>query len=96
MLEIENKVNELQGVQSDVLPAEILTSTDPLLLKGLVSDWPFVQAGLESATAAAKYLLRFYADAMVGVGYVPPEYSTSTRIFDATVTSLRAGLTCTG
>ena len=73
MLEIDNKVTELQGVQRDAVPTEILTSTEPLLLKGLVSDWPFVKAGLESAAAAAEYLLRFYADALVGAGYVPPE-----------------------
>jgi hypothetical protein len=73
MLEIDQTVNELQGVQPDAVPPGILTSTEPLLLKGLVSDWPFVKAGLESASAAAEYLLKFYANAKVGVGYVPPE-----------------------
>ena len=73
MLKIDNKVKELQGIQPDAVPAELLASTEPLLLKGFVSDWPFVKAGLESAAAAAEYLLRFYADAMVGAGYVPPE-----------------------
>ncbi|MFZ9053856.1 MAG: cupin-like domain-containing protein [Woeseiaceae bacterium] len=73
MLEITQRVEEVPGVRADAVPEEILTSTKPLLLKGLVSDWPFVQAGLESATAAAEYLLRFYANATVGVGFVPPE-----------------------
>lgn len=73
MLEIDRKVNEVQGVRPDAVPDEILTSTEPLVLRGLVSDWPFVKAGLDSATAAAEYLLRFYADATVGAGYVPPE-----------------------
>lgn len=75
MLDIDQKVNEMQGVQADAIPAKILTSTEPLLLKGLVSDWPFVKAGLKSATAAADYLLRFYANAAVGAGYVPPEHA---------------------
>lgn len=73
MLEIDQGVNEVQGVRPDAVPTEILTSTEPLLLKGLVSEWPFVKAGLESATAAAEYLLRFYANATVGAGYVAPE-----------------------
>ena len=73
MLEIDRTVNEVQGVRPDAVPDEILTSTEPLLLRGLVADWPFVKAGLDSATAAADYLLRFYGDAMVGAGYVKPE-----------------------
>ena len=73
MLEIGQTVKEVQGVRADAIPPDVLTSTEPLLLKGLVSDWPFVKAGLESATAAAEYLLEFYANATVGVGYVPPE-----------------------
>ncbi|MDX2413045.1 MAG: cupin-like domain-containing protein [Woeseiaceae bacterium] len=73
MLEIDQTVKEVQGVQPDAVPPEILVSTEPLLLKGLVSDWPFVKAGLESATVAAEYLLGFYANATVGAGYVPPE-----------------------
>ncbi len=56
---------------------EILTSIEPLLLKGLVADWPFVKAGQESASAAAQYLLKFYANATVGVGYGPPEINGS-------------------
>ena len=73
MLEIDQTVKEVRGVQPDAVPAEILTSTEPLLLKGLVSDWPFVKAGLKSATAASDYLLKFYANATVGAGYLPPE-----------------------
>jgi hypothetical protein len=73
MLEIDQRVSEVHGVQPSAVPAEILTSTEPLLLKGLVLDWPIVKAGLESATAAAEYLLSFYADVIVGAGYVAPQ-----------------------
>jgi hypothetical protein len=75
MPEIDQTVKEIQGVQPDEVPPEILTSTEPLLLKGLVNDWPFVKAGRESAPAAAQYLLNFYADVPVGVGFGPPEMS---------------------
>ncbi len=73
MPEISQTVKEVQGVAADAVPDEVLTSTEPLVLRGLVSDWPFVQAGLESPSAAAKYLLSFYENATVGVGHVPPE-----------------------
>ncbi len=73
MLQIDQTVKEVHGVRPDAVPEEILTSTEPLLLKGLVADWPFVQAGRESASAAAKYLLEFYADVPVGVACGPPE-----------------------
>jgi hypothetical protein len=73
MLEIDKTVREVREVRPDEVPAEILTSTEPLLLKGLVADWPFVKAGSESVAAAGKYLLSFYADGEVGVGCGPPE-----------------------
>ena len=73
MLEIDQTVKEVQGVRADAVPDEILTSIEPLLLRGLVSDWPFVKAGRESATAAAQYLLNFYAGVPVGVTCGPPE-----------------------
>ncbi len=75
MLEIGQTVKEVQGVRADAVPPEILTSTEPLLLKGLVAEWPFVKAGRESASAAAKYLLNFYTNTPVGAGYCPAENS---------------------
>jgi hypothetical protein len=73
MLDIEQTVKEVQDIRADAIPPEILTSTEPLLLKGLVADWPFVTAGRESNAAAAQYLLRFYSDTSVGVSCGPPE-----------------------
>lgn len=73
MLEIDKTVEEVEGIRPESIPAEILTSTEPLLLKGLVSEWPFVKAGRESLPAAGKYLLSFYSDKPVGIGCGPPE-----------------------
>ena len=73
MLRIDQTIREVQGLLPDTIPTAILASTEPLLLKGLVADWPIVQAGRESAAAAAEYLLRFYDDAPVGVGTGAPE-----------------------
>ena len=57
MPEIGQTVKEVQGLRADAVPPDVLTSTEPLLLKGLVADWPFVKAGRESASEAAQYLL---------------------------------------
>ena len=73
MLEIANMVKEIQGVRADSIPPEVLISVEPLLLKGLVADWPIVKAGRESVAAAGQYLLGFYQGAAVGVGCGPPE-----------------------
>ena len=42
------------------LNEQILCSEQPLVLRGLVKNWPLVQAGIHSATAAAEYLQSFY------------------------------------
>ena len=73
MLKIENSVEELSGLDPAALPDAVLSSTRPLLLRGLVAGWPLVQAGLQSADAAMNYLKRFYQDATVGVLVVGPE-----------------------
>ena len=75
MLEIDQTVKVVTDIPPDAIPEEILTSTEPLLLRGLVADWPFVKAGRKSAPAAAEYLLGFYVNKTVGAGYVSPEHT---------------------
>lgn len=64
--EIENWHN----VDRAVFENEILPSNRPAVLKGLLRDWPVVQAGRESATSVASYFKRFdnggTVNAMVG------------------------------
>ena len=79
MLAIENSVKELHGVRADALPAEVLTSNEPVLLRGLVADWPIVRAAGESVDAADRYLRRFYRDATVGAFFAQP--ATGGRVF---------------
>jgi hypothetical protein len=66
MLAISDKVPELTGVDPQALPDDVLRSTGPVILKGLVANWPVVRAGLESTQAAGAYLRKFYRDATVG------------------------------
>lgn len=73
MLKIEKSVREIHGVSPDRIPDELLTATEPLLLKGLVADWPAVAAARQSATAASEYIRGFYQDATVGAFFAPPE-----------------------
>ena len=70
---------QLRGDGSQPLPDEILTATTPLVLRGLVTDWPLVRAARSSAGEADAYLRRFYRDATVLATHAPPE--TAGRIF---------------
>jgi hypothetical protein len=51
----------------------VLQSTEPVLLKGLVADWPIVKAGVQSAQAAADYVRRFYSGRPVTASFGGPE-----------------------
>ena len=79
MLTIENAVREIHGFQPDSLPDDLLTTTEPLLLRGLVNHWPAVRAARRSVSAADEYIRRFYQGATVGAFFAPPE--SGGRIF---------------
>ncbi|GAB3032928.1 cupin-like domain-containing protein [Oleiagrimonas citrea] len=66
-------VEERHGLDPRALPDEVLGSTQPLLLRGLVADWPMVQAAQRSAADAADYLRRFDRNAPVVALVAPPE-----------------------
>lgn len=53
-------VPEINCTQYADLSDEILCSEKPLVLRGLITNWPLVQAGMQSAAAAAEYLRGFY------------------------------------
>lgn len=73
MLPIARQVREIAGLRPGELGPEILASTEPLLLRGLVADWPMVKAGQESPQAADAYLRRWYRDATVNAMLGAPE-----------------------
>ncbi len=68
-----------RGGDAPALPDEILTSSVPLVLRGLVADWPLVRAARASLAAADAYLRRFYRDATVLASHAPA--ATAGRIF---------------
>jgi len=51
----------------------VLSSTEPLVLRGLVAHWPAVRAARESPKAASDYLRGFYRGATVGAMLGAPE-----------------------
>lgn len=74
---VEARVKELKGCRADAVPPDVLASKEPLLLKGLVQDWPVVKAG--SRGEAHPYILQFYQGRPVQVYRGEPE--TGGRIF---------------
>ena len=59
MLDINTQIKEFHGARADSIPDSVLTSTQPLVLRGLVSDWPMVTAANQSLSAATTYLQSF-------------------------------------
>ena len=73
MLTIEKSVREVTGVKPDGLSPEILSATEPLLLKGMVADWPIVRAARQSTNSAVTYIRRFDQGATVGAFLGAPD-----------------------
>jgi hypothetical protein len=74
MVQVAGKIRVLEGHQRDNLPlGELLASGQPAVLKGLVSDWGLVRAGLRSDTEAMNYLRSFYNGKPVGYSYGEPD-----------------------
>ncbi|MCA1245534.1 cupin-like domain-containing protein [Massilia sp. MS-15] len=66
-------IRELSGLTPRDLGPQVLESTEPVVLRGLVAGWPMVQAARASNSAADAYLRRFYRDATVNAMLGPPE-----------------------
>jgi len=79
VLDIERTVKQVTGLGPTGLSDEILLSTEPLLLKGIVSDWPMVRAAGKSAQDADQYLRQFNQDETVGAFFAEPE--TQGRVY---------------
>jgi len=72
MLPVASRIREHHGLRPADLGPGILASTEPLLLRGLVADWPLVAAGRTSPDAALGYLRRWCGDATVNAMLGPP------------------------
>jgi Cupin-like domain len=73
VLAAENTVKQLSGIRPDMIPDDVRNSTEPLILKGLVADWPCVQAGQAGCAGTLAYLRRHCSDQEVVVFKGAPE-----------------------
>jgi hypothetical protein len=71
--EIHQAIEEIRGVTAADLTDDLLLSDRPLVLRGLVADWPAVRAGLASADRLVDYLLQFDSGNVVTALHAPPE-----------------------
>ena len=60
-------VEELDGCEPNQVPEHVYESDVPIVLRGLVSEWPAVQACSPSLDAATSYLSDFWSDKPVSV-----------------------------
>ena len=77
--EINQSIEEITGITAADLTDDLLASDQPLVLRGLASDWRAVRHGLESADRLIEYLLGFDSGNVVTALYAPPE--AAGRIF---------------
>ncbi len=77
--EITQAIEETDEITVDSLSDALLASEKPRVLRGLVSDWPAVKQGLESANHMLDYLKQFDSSNSVTALLAPPE--AAGRIF---------------
>lgn len=66
-------ITVIENCNSTAITDEVLKSSQPILLKGLVSQWPIVKAAAVSNRNAADYILKFDHGAPVTVYQGEPE-----------------------
>ncbi len=57
---LNQRIDSLTGIDPSSIPNDVLNSKQPLVLKGLLADWPLVKAGLESKQCAFNYVNQYY------------------------------------
>jgi hypothetical protein len=67
------KIEELTGVDRAIFEKEILPANRPVVLRGLLRDWPAVQAGRQSPRAVVDYFKQFDTGKMVNAIVGPSE-----------------------
>jgi hypothetical protein len=74
MVDVAGKIRVLAGIRRDEPPLhDLLAAGEPVVLKGLVSDWGLVQAGRDSDQKAMSYLRSFYNGKPINYTYGEPQ-----------------------
>src|SRR6185312_3900818 len=79
------RVEVLDGVGRADLDRVLKDARRPFVIRGLVADWPLVQAGLISGRAARDYLLRRRRDTRFVVSVTEPQ-SGGRMFYDSAMT----------
>lgn len=69
----ETRIAEWHNVSLATFTSEILPTCQPAVLKGVVKEWPLIQAAQSSAQQLTVYLRRFYQGMPVELFVAPPE-----------------------
>jgi hypothetical protein len=89
-------IREITGVGPRQLGDALLTSTEPLILRGLAADWPLVKAGRASQRAASDYLRRHYRGekvvAMLGAPDIDGRFFYNEDLSGFNFANVRTGL----
>ena len=80
MLQIAEAIREIDGLGPHALTDEVLQSAWPLVLRGVVKQWPMVAAARTSVHAAIDYLKRFDHGGMPVIANVAPPQAAG-RVF---------------
>jgi hypothetical protein len=72
-------INEVESLGAEVFHEQVLPAAEPLVIRGLVKNWPLVQAGLRSDEEFCAHLKNFDRGYPVDTAQAPP--STGGRIF---------------
>jgi hypothetical protein len=62
---VSQQIREIDGVNPERVFEQVALQTEPVVFRGLVSDWPLVEKSRESIRAVRRFLLRHYRDAPV-------------------------------
>lgn len=87
MTRISRKTKVIDGNNFSEVCAEVTSSSEPIIIKGLVKSWPLIQAGLTSDEAAVNYLKKHYNGNPSGVYFGEPNIKGKFA-YDDTVTKL--------
>lgn len=61
MSKIGKPTKVVENITFNNIPADLLATNEPILLKGLVANWPAVKAGITSNKTLAEYLKSLYS-----------------------------------
>ncbi len=81
MLQNLQAIKVVEGISPAAIPAEVLLSQVPLVLKGLVKSWPIVQAAQTSDQAGFDYLCQFYNGELVNTA-IGDEHNTGAIFYN--------------